>query len=85
MLNIPPSNLRTQQGHKNPQQQFHGGGGEVEYYNDLPGKSPPECSTINTTVQSQTGLGQSGSSTAHVRDRGTGFRHRPFRGNVIFL
>ena len=85
ILNIPISNLRTQQGNKTQQQQFHGGGGEVEYYNDLPGKSPPEFSTINTTVQSQTGLGQNGSSTAHVRDRGTGFRHRPFRGNAMCL
>ena len=55
------------------------GGSEVEYYNDLPGKSPPEFSIM----QSQPGIGKDTGSGAHVRDRGTGFRQRPFRGTNL--
>ena len=55
------------------------GGGEVEYYNDLPGKSPPEFSS-GIKVQSAIGGVQDTGSSTHLRDRGTGFRQRPFRG-----
>ena len=85
--------FRSQNASKNSQQQFQGHstiqgeghtrfGGEVEYYNDLPGKSPPEFSTINT-VQSQQGVVPDTGVSAHVRDRGTGFSQRPFRGKIL--
>ena len=54
--------------------------GEVEYYNGLPGKSPPEFSSA-ITVQSIQGVGQDTGINSQLRDRGAGFRQRPFRGD----
>lgn len=75
--NATNSTQQQFQGHPEVQMEGHPrfGGSEVEYYNDLPGKSPPEFSTI-----SQPGFGKDAGSSTHVRDRGTGFRQRPFRG-----
>ena len=71
--------IRSQNESKGLPNQFHGNarlGGEVEYYNDLPGKSPPDVST-NAKVSQQTITKDSGTT----QNRGPGFRQRPFRGN----
>lgn len=68
---------RSQNETKNMPHQFQGASrfGEVEYYNDLPGKTPPDFST-NAREQPLPATKVTGSS----QDRGPGFRQRPFRG-----
>ena len=73
--------IRSQNESKGLPNQFHGNsrlGGEVEYYNDLPGKSPPDVSN-NAKVTQQPITKDSGTT----QNRGPGFRQRPFRGNEI--
>ena len=86
LLKMLSNTSRSQNETRNLPNQFQGksrfGGGEVEYYNDLPGKSPPDFST-NAKVQSQPGPKDS-EPNAHARDRGPGFRQRPFRGTEYF-
>ena len=76
-------NFRSQSESKGMSHQFSGNsrfvGGEVEYYNDLPGKSPPDLSS-NAKLQQQPITKDSGTS----QNRGPGFRHRPFRGIHTF-
>jgi len=74
------SSDRSQNESKGFPNQFHGNsrlGGEVEYYNDLPGKSPPDVSS-NAKVTQQPLTKDPGTT----QNRGPGFRQRPFRESV---
>ena len=76
--------IRTQQQN---QQQHHRGEtnqfvrGEVDYYNDLPGKSPPEFS--NAGAPSTTGSERQVRTNVHTREATAGFRQRPTRGKFV--